>query len=441
MPKHNKSLTTSKSIPSSEEHSGIKKKQNTQTVLVNSIRKKKIERAIKNDYETEKAKKEEDKNDFLSKMSEDYNPTSTEGQFEMMRGLMKKTTKKSGLDIFDDDEEMEESKKKDEEPIDENHLVKTSEQQVSILEKVLSKKKKSEELKKKYEKKEAMEKIALEQLPFSKSTTKSTTTPSSTSATTTSSVKSTTTTTTTDFIPLAVPQTEVKSIDKDLPFVKAPISKTICLHCERERTIRGLMIKYVIVTNDQDEVIYHAASEDTLRAIAEDKEAVASSTQANISLGEVTYSLLTIREHLSKIFRKTFVIVGYTIYNDMIGIFGPRNIREFQSKLRDVGIVDPNTEQPLDRSMLTNVSVLLSKLLGLNNTKKMTRIENTTNIYKAYKLHSKIFDKYSKQSSLDLLGFEERQLIKKEKKVQYQQKYMTAINGSIDNILSQMKNK
>ncbi|KAG2393864.1 hypothetical protein C9374_003628 [Naegleria lovaniensis] len=441
MPKNNHhasfaKTTSHKKSESSNLFSGVegikKKRVNAQTQLVNSIRKKKMEKALQHEYELEKLHKEEERNDFLSKINDENAGATVEGQFDMMRGLLKKTNKRSGLDMFDDDDDDENSSlsntKKDIENVDEQSLVKTSEQQHSILEKVLSKKQKNDEFKKKYE--------------SANSTTTSTN--ANTAHTQSHQTKSQPVTT------LSIPSVsqsshqsnaqQVFTGDKELPFIKAPITKTICLHCEREKTPKGMMIKYIVIINDKDEVIYHCISEEVKNLLNSGDDSVDTTSQLS-GLGEVTYSLMTIREHVSKILRNAFVVVGHTIFHNLIGIFGPRNVHEFKSKLRDIGVVDPNSEQKYDTTTLTNIPLLISRLLGLTNTKKMNRVEVAINILKAYKLHAKTFDQYSKKSSLDLLGYEERQLMKREQKAQYQQKYMTTINNGIDNLLAQMKNK
>ena len=389
---------------------GIKKKRvNTQTALVNSIRKKKMEKVMLHEYELEKLNKDEDKNDFMSKIKDD-NATTVEGQFDMMRGLMKKTNKKSGLDMFDETE-------KNDEPVDEKNLVNSSEQQMSILDKVLSKQKpKHDEFKSKYEKMSEMT------MPFEES--KPNFIPVSDVAQTLSATKQISSATTTF------------TGDKDLPFIKAAISKTICMYCEREKTPKGMMIKYIVIINDKDEVIYHSATQEVREMMTEDQN-----ESSTTGLGEATYPLASIRDHVSKILRKSFVVVGHTIFHNLIGLFGPRNVHEYKSKLRDIAVVDPNTELPLETALITNVSMIISRLLGLTNTKKMNRIETAISILKSYKLHAKTFDQYSKKSTLDLLGFEERQLIKREHKANYQQKYMTTINNNIDHLMAQMKNK
>ncbi|KAF0982633.1 hypothetical protein FDP41_011563 [Naegleria fowleri] len=431
-----KKSESSKTTFSSGGVEGIKKKRvNAQTQLVNSIRKKKMEKALQHEYELEKLHKEEERNDFLSKINDENAVSTVEGQFDMMRGLLKKTNKRSGLDMFDDDDDAQEENhsstipsvsKKDDQDIDEERLVKTSEQQYSILEKVLSKKQKSDEFKKKYESKivnTTNDNTAQQQYINKHQPVAAISTPASSPHQATSQT-----------------QQQAFTGDNEMPFIKAPITKTICLHCEREKTPKGMMIKYIVIINEKDEVVYHCLSEE-VKNLLNSGEDPADTTSQLSGLGEVTYSLMTIRDHVSKILRKTFVIVGHTIFHNLIGIFGPRNVHEFKSKLRDVGVVDPNTEQKYDTTTLTNIPLILSRLLGLTNTKKMNRVEIAINMLKSYKLHAKVFDQFSKRSSLDLLGYEERQLMKREQKAHYQQKYMTTINNGIDNILAQMKKK
>jgi len=415
MPKTTKQQQSTQKTKPASGSSGIKKK-NSQSELVNTIRKKNLEKKLKQEYEMDKIQKEEEKNDFFHKINDDSAAYSLEGQFEMMRGLMK-GNKRSGLEIFNEDDDNEpqktsEDNKNDKDMVDEEHLVKTSEQQMSILEKVLAKKPKVDDLKKKYEKKSAI----VEEMQNSSNPILS-----SIISTKPSSVSN---------------ETSTKTQQFELPFIKAPITKTICLYCERERTLKGMMIKYVVIINDKEQVVYHALSEDAKLATQDDEDASTST-----GLGESLYPIHTISDHVSKIMQKAKAVVGHTVYHDMIGLFGPRNIHQIKNKLRDIAVIDPNTEQPLDVASVGNVLLIISKLLGVSDVKKMNRIDIAIAILQSYKLHAKIFDKHSRSSSLDLLGFTEQQSIKREEKVQYQQKYMTAINNGIDNILSQMKRK
>ncbi|KAF0982222.1 hypothetical protein FDP41_011677 [Naegleria fowleri] len=93
-----KKSESSKTTFSSGGVEGIKKKRvNAQTQLVNSIRKKKMEKALQHEYELEKLHKEEERNDFLSKINDENAVSTVEGQFDMMRGLLKKNKQTIGF--------------------------------------------------------------------------------------------------------------------------------------------------------------------------------------------------------------------------------------------------------------------------------------------------------------------------------------------------------